>query len=297
MQYRTYIGEWIVLACFGVFGFLSQRAHGSFYLDTSSDQAHQQLALPYVNDGSVGNAVSFEAFYQGQSVWVSAVLLDPTHVLTAGHCVVSKTDVPYTFGPVIEGSSYTNPTAASTVVSAVVNPNMNFGDPFAGTDEAILTLASPLPMQVPTVMGTMNLGDILTCVGVGNYGSPSTGEFPQNGPFRAFEAPVEQFGDPYSVTYIAPEYALLDFDPYSGLPLNGKGMNGDSGSPAYNEAGRLVGVVTGQSGDTTEVGNTDVDTLDQPWIDSVIGVPEPSGLSLLALAGTMLWFQPRRHAV
>ena len=126
------------------------------------------------------------------------------------------------------------------------------------------------------MIGTAAVEDILDLAGYGSWGTPSS-PGSRDGNLRAFDAKVRE-----SVAYgSAPFYQTTQFGvgDLSGLALNGKGMNGDSGGPVFNARGELVGMMIAASTNHTSVGNTTHLCLGEPsikaWIEANTKIATP----------------------
>ncbi len=123
---------------------------------------------------------------------------------------------------------------------------------------------------------------MVTSAGFGYFGTPSTGLTNGDGNARAWNAEVapNTLGG-YSSTYY--QSSTFGFSLVS-VTLNGRGAGGDSGGPAFNLLGELVGINVAASTGTSPIGATEFLTLSQPnvyaWIQQTITPAEPKILSL-----------------
>lgn len=150
------------------------------------------------------------------STYGSGVLIDPTHVLTAGHCADGV--IPYWF---ISGGEFFK------VHGVFVHPHYKIaGVVFA--DLAVLTLETPCPATPSTLLSRgygFARGDEFTTVGYG--GGIKRKSNP--GVFWYYGTTVE-------------EPSTFKF-----LPLEGTIWFGDSGGAVYNDSGVLVGIISSLS--------------------------------------------------
>lgn len=295
---RLGLGRAAILALTGIGTVLvaAQKSSGSLILDTSTDAAHVQAAQPYVNAGSLGNGVAINVSFQGQSEWVSGFLIDPYDVATCAHCVESSTGLPYTINAVVEGYNYNSPTfTAQAVGNGIVDPKFNISNPLAGYDQAVIHLATAAPMTTATTFGTMTLNELDTAIGIGQHGSPSTGLLPQDGNFRAFQAPVIAFGD--AGQGLSTQYGDLEFGDNLGnfYPMDGLGENGDSGGQVLNSLGQTVAMMARQEGGDGQLGTTYAESIDTGfYAANTSSVPEPNSMALVLIcAGGLMFYRGR----
>ena len=226
----------------------------------------------------------------------SAIYLNSEYALTAGHNVADLLQFNPTY-EVATGDNYlTNRGTVVGVSSVIVHPSYVGGFPKNYIDLAILHLATPLPGSAQTI-ASVSVGDVLTSAGFGRVGTPASGlSAPQDGFSRGWRSPVDDFSAvDVSDTY----YFETFFGSSTGLALIGRGASGDSGGPAYDELGNLVGmVVAGSPTFASTVGSTYYLDLSQPevhsWISANAIVPEPSTFILLVFGSAGLVVRRRR---
>lgn len=216
----------------------------------------------------------------------SAVLLNNNYALTAAHNIADLLPFNPSF-EVATGDNFKSNRQDVVAVSDVkVHPSYVPGFPKTTIDLAILHLAAPLDGAAMTI-GSVSVGDVLTSVGFGRFGTPASGlDAPQDGYSRGWYSPVHNFSAvDVSDTY----YFETFFGSSSGVLLNGRGASGDSGGAAFDADGKLVGItVAGSPTFASTVGSTYYLDLSQPeilsWIQTNSIVPEPSAAAMTAVA-------------
>jgi Trypsin len=205
--------------------------------------------------------VWISASLNGQSYYFQGLAVCPTLVLTAAHQVRNSLYGTATIIAVGTGTNYlTSPGA--TVFGGILSVVPAYDGTQNTPDIATITLPQPLPVSSLAPIGsggslfaTASSGQILTGVGSGLWGTPSSGYQSQDGNFRGFNAPVLFGNGPgYSDQY----YLELGFNPGYGVTLNGKGAPGDSGGGIFNSLGQPVGIMIGQFGGSSGDGSTEV---------------------------------------
>lgn len=180
--------------------------------------------------------------------------IDPTHVVTAAHCVDINSDGKVNNKDGVTGVKFNlnyggNLTHSIAVSSYVVHPDFTgFARPSVNDDVAVLTLNSAIPSGVPTYpMFTGGLqGSKLDMVGYGQSGSGTSG-YTVNASFvvkRKGQNTADQLGgQDDALRLAAPEVFMFDFDGPSGNGTMGVGTlgntlettlgGGDSGGPSF----------------------------------------------------------------
>ena len=134
-------------------------------------------------------------------------------------------------------------------------------------------------------IGSAGVGDIVTSVGFGVAGTPSSGVL-GDGARRGYNGRVNNSAFAYSSTYY--QATIFGYS-NSGVELNGRGTPGDSGSPVFNSAGDLIGLTKGATVAYDSFGYTSYLNLSQPevlsWIQHNTVVPEPNCLLLVGIGG------------
>lgn len=212
------------------------------------------------------------------------VLINESWGLTAAHSFAGIG----TIGTITirAGSNYlTNPGQTFTADSFIVCP---FCAPSSTTspDLALVHFSTPQTWITPAEFGTYSLGQIVTGVGSGQWGTPSIALQPRSGDMAGFNGQTVTPGLGVNALFYGDMAA-------NSLPLtavDGYGANGDSGGPVYNSAGQLIGIATQATlGGTFFPGGTTFARLDNPqvldWIQTTTNVPSPAGAALLGLAG------------
>jgi len=143
------------------------------------------------------------------------------------------------------------------------------------------------------MLGALDIGDVAT---VPEFGQPATGGggwLPVDGERRAFDAPIVSYG---ATGLASSDYLVSRYFPpvLGGLPLEGMGTPGSSGSPWFNDFGDLVGITAAGIGEPLYGGQTAaVDlSLFEPWITANTMIPEPASISFLVV-GAMAMMRRR----
>ena len=271
-------------------------------LNLSSSEASGALQLAGVPDSSyVSYAQRFEGrvgFLQynrpGQPVgYASVTFITPWCAITSGHVVHSLLNNGTTF-QVGNGNNYsTNRGTVSDVSNIILYPGYN--GTRSGPDIAMLHFATPIPGVVDAVLGSVGPGEVVGAAGYGFAGPAGQTIPPRDGNRRGWDGKVDSL-PPIDSSPIY--YQSTIFSAYIGVPLCGKGLNGDSGGGVFDmSTGELVALVTAQTGGGSTTGTQINLKLSQPevssWIENNKIVPAPGAISLLGLAG--ISFGPRRR--
>jgi len=236
-----------------------------------------------LNQGGGAAALSVFAPDLGITSRGSIVMINESWGLTAAH---SFTNIG-TIGTmtVRTGPNYnSNPGATFTADYFV---NCPFGAPSSTTspDLALVHFSTPQTWITPAVFGTYSMGEILTGVGYGRWGTPAIGQQPRDGNVGGYNAQAGAPGLAYNSVFYGDMAAFTN--PITAV--DGFGAIGDSGGPIYNATGQLVGIATQASQTAFFPGGTAFARLDNPqvldWIQTTTGVPSPAGAALLGLAG------------
>ena len=226
----------------------------------------------------------------------SAVYLNSKYALTAAHNVADLLQFNPTY-KIGTGENYkTDPGTVVEVSGVTIHPSYVGGFPKNYIDLAILHFAEPLDGESASIK-SVAVGDIITSVGFGAAGTPATGlDLPRDGFSRGWVSAVDDF---FAVDVSDTYYFNTFFGSSSGVSLNGRGASGDSGGPAFDLAGNLVGItVAGSPTSASTVGLTYYLDLSQPeissWIRQNTTVPEPGTIALTSLGSALFAFRRRR---
>ena len=196
---------------------------------------------------------------------MSATFINSRYAVTAYHNFAGV-EGNITGMEVADGPNYiTNRGNVVAVSEYIIHPTQ---------DLVILKFAQPFLASPDKVIGTADVGDIVYYAGYGTWGTPSLGTV-RDGNLRAFDARVS------GTDYYGPYYqtTLFGYGNLSGLTLNGFGRNGDSGGPAFNAQGEVVGIMIYASTAIASVGNTSHLRLGDPsikaWIEANAQIPTP----------------------
>jgi hypothetical protein len=270
-------------------GAIAETSKGALMPDGSNDAPYIALASQYA-----GQLVYFqETSPSGQVGYGSAVRINSEWALTAGHNAIGPLGLD-TFNSVGNSPDFNDPLLTVAVSGDVIDPQ--YDRTFESPDAALIHFSSALPGKDAVLGPAPAVGSVVTSAGYGTYGTPSTGSHPEDGNSRGWNAPIV-IGNPSDVsdTY----YLSTDFDSVDNVPLNGKGLGGDSGGPVFDSLGDLVGINIAQQGNLDSIGTTvflnlaESDTRE--WIENTTAlVPEPGTLTLAGGAAIGLLLRRRR---
>lgn len=272
---------------------LPERADAVLMPDGANELNFRNLATQYAPSlGAVSLTDSFGTFT------ISGVLLNDSWLLTAGHGLLNPRGAGNaSVNGITQGTSSIG--SLTPVLGTYLFPGYVAGSAPNTPDLALMYLGSNSGLSAPSLtIGSVSAGAVVTSIGFGEYGTPSTGFTPPDGNARAWEAGVSSstFGG-FSPTY----YQSSRFSPSQGLSLNGRGASGDSGSPVFNSLGQLVGINVAASSGTSPIGSTEFVRLSESsiysWINNTItSVPEPTSASLFGLGALALYAFVRRRS-
>lgn len=256
--------------------------------DGTNDAAYRALGTELA-----GQVLSLRVLVPGVGTGVrntSATYLNSSYALTAAHNVFDLLQFNPTYEVATGDNFNTNRETVVGISEVLIFPGYVDGFPKNTPDLAILKLSEQLPGSAAKIGPTVE-GDLLRSAGFGRVGTPSTGlNSPQDGFSRGWDSRVDEF---FAIDVSDTYYFKTFFGSSSGLSLNGRGTSGDSGGPAYNSSGELVGIAVAVTPNfPSSVGGTYYLDLVQPgvasWIAANTIVPEPGtilsvilGLSLL----------------
>lgn len=271
----------LLIASLG-FGASANNAQAVLMHAGANDADH--IALGVANGAHV---LWVESEYQGTTFYFSAIRINDHFAITAGHAVYGETVGIISPKRLGDGTNRTtNPGNVRTISDVVVHPAYSGANAdFYSTDIAVLKFLEPLPGNNPTFAqaGSLSAGQILTSAGFGDRGFTG-GAYLADGNVRGWNAPLlsEDGGDQFDNQI----FGNTRFSAAAGVSLNGRGSNGDSGSPVYDSNGFLVGMSVGTSPiafSVDPIGSTIFLDLTNPitraWILANTAFPEPPAVA------------------
>ncbi len=244
------------------------RGNGALYADGTTSAQTTTMGLQFQ-----GKALSFRIYsplYTGNPVGqknTSATFINSRYAVTAYHgfsgAVGNITGLEVADGP----NYITNRGNVVAISEYILHPTQ---------DLVILKFAQPFLASPDKVIGTAVVGDIVYYAGYGTWGTPSLGTT-RDGNLRAFDARVNDHVDYGSAPFY--QTTLFGTGNLSGLTLNARGANGDSGGPAFNTLGELVGIMIAGTTYIANSGSTTHLRLGEPsvkaWIEANTQLPTP----------------------
>jgi hypothetical protein len=248
----------------------------------------------YLALGALADFASVGSFVNSWGYAGSGILIASDWVLTAAHMLDAATSGTFTINGISYGSS-----------QIFKNPGWT-GNVLNGNDYGLVHLTAPVSAVSPALFftGSVETNHVGTFVGFGFKGTGLTGWKTLDGQKRAFQNMIDgDFGNPYLLLGADFDNPNNPADNWFGsaLPqtLEGCVAPGDSGGGVFVQQGGyyyLAGVVSGvlatdgnansDYGDITAYGRV---SAAMPWINSVMGVPEPSTYALLLAGGAMVF--------
>jgi hypothetical protein len=274
---------------------MSEKAEAVLMLPGQSAQSY--LDLGATAQGRQGYLSAIGSNGQQLGGYASVTFINPYYAVTAAH-VVGNLYQNGGYARIGTGGNFnSDPGQVVDAYEAVFYPTYQTGVDTNNPDIVILKLATPLAGVSQVSYGTANPFDVVTSFGYGFAFFAGDPIVQPDGFRRGWNAPVRSdaplFG---SNTW----YNSTSFGGGAGsaVPVNGKGLSGDSGGGVYNSQGQLVGINFGQTGNGASLGTTSYLDLSQPevlsWLQANTVIPTPGTVGLLGLAA--LGMRGRRRA-
>ena len=244
--------------------------------------AQAYLDLGATGQGRVGYLKQITS--TGQVGWASVTFINERYAITSAHLVAA-----FFNGGALQvgtGVNYlTDPGTVVDVADVLKHPSYQ-GMPGAtdttNPDIAILRLATPLKGITQVEYGNASPFEVVTSFGYGFAFYAGQPTVPRDGFRRGWNAKVNPgaplFGSDQWYNYTAFGAGGAN------VPVNGKGLGGDSGGGVFNAQGQLVGINFGQSGNGASVGTTSYNDLAQPvilaWVQANTTIPPTCGADI-----------------
>jgi hypothetical protein len=271
------------------------RADAGLISGTSAE--HQAFGQNYLVGGSAvattgGGSVGVRAYsnvFAGGQQNTTGTMLSDRYVLIGYHQVNQILNSNPTFEISTGPNAQNNRGLVVSVSRLILFPN---GSQVSTSlpEYAVLELSQAVPGVMPVTIGSATTNQSLASAGFGSWANPG-GTFVRDFNIRGGMGPVMSQNDGgYSSTY----YFSTLFSP--GINLNWRGGNGDSGSPAFDSSGNLVGVAMAATNGSGAFGSTVFLRLDNPVVMSDLApyIPTPGTAVALAL-GSAFAFRRRRE--
>ena len=177
----------------------------------------------------------------------SAVRLNKYWGITAAHAVEAPGTPPDMF-TVGTGSNWmTDPGETREIVEYITYPGWVGVWDGTAVDLAVIRWEEPLEGE-DLEIGALSLGEMFEYVGYAKPATPATGMLPNDGKRRVFDAKVNGWG--MSSGQVSTDYSKSTFYPPGSpnyIAMGGVGTGGGSGSPGFNQDGKLVALLVAQS--------------------------------------------------
>ena len=240
--------------------------------------AQAYLDLGATGQGRVGYLKQINS--AGQIGWASVTFINERYAITSAHLVTLLLQNGGSL-QVGTGANYlTDPGTLVGVAEVLVYPTYQGGNDVTNPDIAILRLATPLKGITQVEYGNASPFEVVTSYGYGFAFYAGQPTVPRDGFRRGWNARVRSsaplFGNDqwYNSTLFGD----------ANVPVNGKGLGGDSGGGVFNAQGQLVGINFGQSGNNASVGTTSYNDLAQPevlaWVQANTTIPPTCGADI-----------------
>jgi hypothetical protein len=258
---------------------------------------HQSFGMTYLAGGSAvaqtgGAAVGFRSYssiFAGGRQDTTATMLSERYGIIGYHQVNQILNTNPTFEISTGPNAQNNRGLVVSVSRLTLFPN---GSQVSTSlpEYVIFELSQPIPGVRPVTIGSAVTGESLASAGFGSWANPG-GSFARTFDVTGGVGPVRATNlNGYSSEY----YFQTAFDPL--YTLNWRGANGDSGAPAFDAAGNLIGMTVAGTNGTGAFGQTTFLRLDNPTVYNDIAqyIPSPGGALPLAL-GAAFAFRRRRE--
>ena len=216
----------------------------------------------------------------------SGVVISPNHVIGAAHSALFNNGALFErYGMATGNNLYTDCWGSYETTTVSVIPE--YTEVIKSPDMAIWTFDKIIEDVTPATLhrgsDTAKLGSVLDLASFGMYGYPSTGTIALDGAKRGCQDRFWQIGNEFYGA--GSDQLIMAFD-FPGDPdyqhLGGMSCSYDSGGGWFTD-GQLM-AVNGYHLGTYQYGSSGGTSISRhvDWIDSVISVPEPSTIVLLA---------------
>jgi hypothetical protein len=247
----------------------------------ASDADHINLGLAHSTHVLWVKGEALGAFY-----YFSAIRINDHFAVTAAHAVMHPDYGVFVPALIGDGPNrLVDPGNVRQIAAVKVYPTYSGASGYPQPDIAILKFTQPLSGASPTFAPPQSIvvGQVVTAAGYGVPGFTDTGFRPEDGQLRGWDARIESETSHFNSQFYENTY----FYPNSMISLNGRGSNGDSGSPVYDGQGRLAGMNIGNTPGTLHfdpIGTTIFLDLTNPtvraWIEANTAIPDPPNLAI-----------------
>jgi hypothetical protein len=218
----------------------------------------------------------------GATGFASATIINSYYAITAGHVVGDLLQTGGALQLGTGGNYFSDQGQVANVAEAIFHPAFQQGAVNTNNpDIAILRLATPLKGITQVEYGNASPFEVVTSYGYGFAFYAGQPTVPRDGFRRGWNAEVGS-GSPFFGS--DQWYNWTRFAAATNVPVNGKGLGGDSGGGVFNAQGQLVGLNFAQTGNGASVGSTSYLDLAQPevlaWVQANTTIPPTCGADI-----------------